>query len=40
MLAPPKKRRASLPMILVIATAVLAVSVLALFVTGYLLGNF
>ncbi|WP_158252287.1 hypothetical protein [Cryobacterium sp. Y29] len=40
MLAPPKKRRASLPMILVIATAALAVSVLALFVTGYLLGNF
>ena len=40
MLAPPKKQRASLPMILVIATAVLAVSVLALFVTGYLLGNF
>ncbi|WP_104191087.1 hypothetical protein [Cryobacterium sp. Y82] len=40
MLAPPKKQRASLPMILVIATAVLAVSVLALFVTGYLLGIF
>ncbi|TFD89016.1 hypothetical protein [Cryobacterium serini] len=40
MLAPPKRQRASLPMILVIATAVLAVSVLALFVTGYLLGIF
>ncbi|TFD62793.1 hypothetical protein E3T39_02370 [Cryobacterium suzukii] len=40
MLAPPKKQRASLPMILVIATAALAVSVLALFVTGYLLGIF
>jgi len=40
MLTPPKKQRASLPMVLVIATAVLAVSVLGLFVTGYLLGTF
>ena len=39
-LTPPKKQRASLPMILVVAPAILAVSVLALFVTGYLLGNF
>lgn len=40
MLTPPKKQRASLPMVLVITTAILAVSVLALFVTGYLLGIF
>jgi hypothetical protein len=40
MLTPPKKQRATLPMVLVITTAVLAVSVLALFVTGYLLGIF
>ena len=40
MLTPPKKQRASLPMILVIATAVLAVSVLALFVIGYLSGAY
>lgn len=40
MLTPPKKQRASLPMILVITTAVLAVSVLALFVIGYLSGAF
>ncbi|TFB76403.1 hypothetical protein E3O06_03320 [Cryobacterium glaciale] len=40
MLTPPKKQRASLPMILVITTAVLAVSVLALFVVGYLSGAF
>ena len=40
MLTPPKNQRASLPTVLVIATAALAVSVLALFVTGYLLGLF
>ncbi|MBG6213661.1 hypothetical protein RCH23_001455 [Cryobacterium sp. CAN_C3] len=40
MLTPPKKQRASLPMVLVVTTAALAVSVLALFVTGYLLGIF
>ena len=40
MLTPPKKQRASLPMILVVTTAVLAVSVLALFVTGYLTGSY
>ena len=40
MLTPPKKQRASLPMILVIATAGLAVSVLALFVIGYLSGAY
>ena len=40
MLAPPKKQHASLPMVLVITTAALAVGVLALFVTGYLLGIF
>ncbi|TFD68034.1 hypothetical protein [Cryobacterium ruanii] len=40
MLTPPKKQRASLPMILVIATAALAVSVLALFVIGYLSGAY
>jgi hypothetical protein len=40
MLTPPKMQRASRPMILVITTAILAVSVLALFVTGYLLGIF
>ncbi|MDJ0337061.1 hypothetical protein [Cryobacterium sp. PH31-O1] len=40
MLTPPKKQRASLPMILVITTAVLAVSVLALFVIGYLSGAY
>jgi hypothetical protein len=39
MLTPPKKQRASLPMVLVITTAALAVSVLAL-LTGYLLGVF
>ncbi|WP_105036605.1 hypothetical protein [Cryobacterium aureum] len=39
MLTPPKKQRASLPTVLVITTAALAVSVLALFVT-YLLGIF
>ena len=39
MLTPPKKQRASLPMILVVTTAVLAVSVLAL-LAGYLLGIF
>jgi len=40
MLTPPKKQHASLPMVLVITTAALAVGVLALFVTGYLLGIF
>ena len=40
MLTPPKKQRASLPTILVITTAVLAVGVLALFVIGYLSGAF
>jgi hypothetical protein len=40
MLTPPKMQRASLPTVLVITTAILAVSVLALFVTGYLLGIF
>ncbi|SEN65407.1 hypothetical protein E3O25_02190 [Cryobacterium sp. TMT1-3] len=40
MLTPPKKQRASLPMISVIATAVLAVGVLALFVIGYLSGAY
>ena len=40
MLTPPKKQRASRPTVLVITTAILAVSVLALFVTGYLLGIF
>ncbi|MDJ0377908.1 hypothetical protein [Cryobacterium sp. PH31-L1] len=40
MLTPPRKQRASLPMILVIATAALAVSVLALFVIGYLSGAY
>ncbi len=40
MLTPPKRQRASLPMILVVVTAVLAVAVLALFVTGYLAGTF
>ena len=39
MLTPPKKHRASLPMVLVISTAALAVSVLALF-AGFLLGIF
>jgi len=39
MLTPPKKQRASLPMVLVITTAALAVSVLGL-LTGYLLGVF
>ncbi|WP_146072807.1 hypothetical protein [Cryobacterium sp. Y62] len=40
MLTPPKKQRASLPMVLVITTAILAVSVLTLFITGYLSGIF
>ncbi|TFD73431.1 hypothetical protein [Cryobacterium gelidum] len=40
MLTPPKKQHASLPIVLVITTAALAVGVLALFVTGYLLGIF
>ncbi len=39
-LTPPKKQRAMLPTILVVTTAVLAVGVLALFVSGYLLGSF
>ncbi|MDJ0350485.1 hypothetical protein [Cryobacterium sp. PH29-G1] len=39
MLTPPKKQHASLPMVLVITTAVLAVSVLGL-LAGYLLGIF
>jgi len=39
-LTPPKKSRASLPVILVVTTAVLAVSVLALFITGYLSGSY
>jgi hypothetical protein len=40
MLAAPKKQRASLPLMLVVIPAVLALSVLALFVTGYLLRIF